>query len=141
MSGYALTEEERNSLYKEASAFTNSSDNLVNEEWLAEQFRIYMMNRNSLGKRIKLSIRRFFVRISNFIKGIKEVEPYRNVVFKNIMENKYSGTRISTTKEDSFESFDKKISDDQLREAGHSDLWLENANKEDKEIAMFCIGV
>ena len=34
-------------------------------------------------------MRRFFVRISNFIKGIKEVEPYRNVVFKNIMENSY----------------------------------------------------
>ena len=99
------------------------------------------MNRNSLGKRIKLSIRRFFVRISNFIKGIKEVEPYRNVVFKNIMENKYSDTRISTTKEDTFKSLDRKISDEQLREAGHSDLWLENANKEDKEIAMFCLGV
>ena len=141
VSRYALTEEERNSLYKEASVLTKSSDNLVNEEWLAEQFRIYMMNRNSLGKRIKLSIRRFFVRISNFIKGIKEVEPYRNVVFKNIMENKYSDTRISTTKEDTFKSLDRKISDEQLREAGHSDLWLENANKEDKEIAMFCIGV
>ena len=50
VSRYALTEEERSTLYKEASYYTKSSDETTNEEWLAERFREFMTDRNSLMK-------------------------------------------------------------------------------------------
>lgn len=144
VSRYALTEEERSTLYKEASYYTESSDETINEEWLAERFREFMTDRNSLMKRVGLSIRNFFRRISNFLRGIKEVEPYRNVIYKNIMNKHYSDTYISN-KEDSISYKSNKkeetISDEDLRNSGHSDLWIENANEQDREIAKFCIGV
>ena len=144
VSRYALTEEERSTLYKEASYYTESSDETTNEEWLAERFREFMTDRNSLMKRVGLSIRNFFRRISNFLRGIKEVEPYRNVIYKNIMNKHYSDTYISN-KEDSISYKSNKkeetISDEDLRNSGHSDLWIENANEQDREIAKFCIGV
>ena len=144
VSRYALTEEERNILYKEASYYTESSDETTNEEWLAERFREFMTDRNSLMKRVKLSIRNFFRRISNFLKGVKEIEPYRNVIYKNIMNKHYSDTYISNNEDSiSFKSNKKEetISDEDLRNSGHSDLWIENANEQDREIAKFCIGV
>lgn len=144
VSKYALTKEERETLYKEASIYTKSSDEKVNEEWLAERFREYMIDRNSLMKRVKLSIRNFFRRIANFLKGVKEVEPYRNVIYKNIMNRHYSDTTISNKKETpSFRPNKEEISisDEELKNSGHSDLWIENANEQDKEIAKFCIGV
>lgn len=144
VSRYALTEEERSTLYKEASYYTESSDKTINEEWLAERFREFMTDRNSLMKRVGLSIRNFFRRISNFLRGIKEVEPYRNVIYKNIMNKHYSDTYISNNEDSiSFKSNKKEetISDEDLRNSGHSDLWIENANEQDREIAKFCIGV
>ena len=144
VSRYALTEEERSTLYKEASYYTKSSNETTNEEWLAERFRVFMTDRNSLMKRVGLSIRNFFRRISNFLRGIKEVEPYRNVIYKNIMNRHYSDTTISNKEETTpFKSNKKEISisDEELRNSGHSDLWIENANEQDKEIAKFCIGV
>lgn len=144
VSRYALTEEERSTLYKEASYYTESSDETINEEWLAERFREFMIDRNSLMKRVGLSIRNFFRRISNFLRGIKEVEPYRNVIYKNIMNKHYLDTYISNNEDSiSFKSNkkEKTISDEDLRNSGHSDLWIENANEQDREIAKFCIGV
>ena len=144
VSRYALTEEERNILYKEASYYTKSSDETTNEEWLAERFREFMIDRDSLIKRVRLSIRNFFRRISNFLRGIKEVEPYRNVIYKNIMNKHYSDTYMSNNEDSiSFKSNKKEetISDEDLRNSGHSNLWIENANEQDKEIAKFCIGV
>ena len=83
-------------------------------------------------------------RISNFLRGIKEVEPYRNVIYKNIMNKHYSDTYISNNEDSiSFKSNKKEetISNEDLRNSGHSDLWIENDNEQDKEIAKFCIGV
>ena len=144
VSRYALTKEEKETLYREASHYTKSSDERINEEWLAERFREYMIDRDSLIKRVKLSIRNFFRRIANFLKGVKEVEPYRNVIYKNIMNRHYSDTTISNKEETTPFKPNKKeisISDEELRNSGHSDLWIENANEQDKEIAKFCIGV
>ena len=144
VSRYALTKEEKETLYREASHYTKSSDEKVNEEWLAERFREYMIDRNSLMKRVKLSIRNFFRRIANFLKGVKEIEPYRNVIYKNIMNRHYSDTTISNKEETTSFKPNKKeisISDEELRNSGHSDLWIENANEQDREIAKFCIGV
>ena len=144
VSRYALTKEEKETLYREASHYTKSSDEKINEEWLAERFREYMIDRNSLIKRVRLSIRNFFRRIANFLKGVKEVEPYRNVIYKNIMNRHYSDTTISNKEETTPFKPNKKeisISDEELRNSGHSDLWIENANEQDKEIAKFCIGV
>ena len=95
-------------------------------------------------KRVKLSIRNLFRRISNLLIEIKEVEHYRNVIYKNIMNKHYSDTYISNNEDSiSFKSNKKEetISDGDLRNSGHSDLWIENANEQDREIAKFCIGV
>ena len=135
-----LSESERQRLLDEAVRESGISTAEA-EEWLAERFREFVINRNtkSIGGRIK----KIFRRLLGLIKGIFKTNPYRYSIYRKIAEGGFSDIKRPETVQSSETNASKKtsINTQELIGSGHSEEFVRNATPEMLEIMKVCKGM
>lgn len=138
-----LTEEEKNGLFKACEgSFSHAdgspvklSEKKLLEEYLAEEFREFVMDRETLVGRIRSSVKEFFGRLYDFLVGIDNVQRNnREAVYRDIMQGRWQAEQSSSTPDIS------EMERDALRSAGLSDQTMELLSEADRQAALDCIG-
>lgn len=92
-----LPDARRNKILGEAAAITGSTDETTNHEYLAEEFREYMLTKG-LSNKDKSTIRRFFSELLELIQALANGRFSQTRVFQQINKGKFAKQPTETTR-------------------------------------------